>query len=462
MRDRTRLMMAVVVASVWGVAPAMGGSYTIVDTGQTTSYDNAGTVITPASGQPFYGQDAQHAGNQASYTTSGDGKSVMDNVTGLTWTKSADWTGNGSTTVDDKFTYDGAQAYAAALNLRTYGGHSDWRVPSTKELYSLIDFRGVGSTTEASSTPFIDTTHFDFAYGDVASGERFIDSQWVTGTKYVSTVMGGSEAMFGVNFADGRIKGYGLAGPNPQVGEKTFYARFCRGNTPYGDNNFADNGNGTISDSATDLMWSKADSQTGMNWEDALAWVQQKNDENHLGHNDWRLPNAKELHSIVDYSRSPDTTRSAAIDPLFDTTGISDDGGNDDYPYFWTSTTFLDGPEDMQGRAAIYIAFGEAEGYMEPPPPGSGYQLLDVHGAGAQRGDPKSGVLDTSSPYYMGLLDGTEIYGNGPQGDIIRIDNYARLVRDAPGEASIPEPATAGLIIAGSLLLARRKRPRQV
>jgi hypothetical protein len=32
--------------------------------------------------------------------------------------------------------------------------------------------------------------------------------------------------------------------------------------------------------------------------------------------NCWRLPNIKELHSLVDYTRSPDTTNSAAIDPF--------------------------------------------------------------------------------------------------------------------------------------------------
>jgi hypothetical protein len=42
------------------------------------------------------------------------------------------------------------------------------------------------------------------------------------------------------------------------------------------------------------------DSGIAMNWEDSLAWVQQKNGEITLGYSDWRLPNAKELQSFVD------------------------------------------------------------------------------------------------------------------------------------------------------------------
>jgi len=56
---------------------------------------------------------------------------------------------------------------------------------------------------------------------------------------------------------------------------------------------------------------------------------------------------------------------------------------------------------------------------MEIPPNSGNYQLLDVHGAGAQRSDPKVGD-PANWPY-----------GHGPQGDVIRIFNYVRLVRDA-------------------------------
>ena len=435
MRDRTRLMMAVVAASVWGVAPAMGGSYTIVDTGQATSYNNTAAMAAPSPGQAFYGQDAQHAGNQPSYTTSGDGLTVLDNVTSLTWTQTADWTGNGTTDSSDKFTYANALAYVATLNAQNYGGYSDWRVPTTKQLYSLIDFRGTDPNPEATGSagliPYIDDNTFDFAYGDTAAGERVIDSQWVTSTLYVSTVMNNTQAMFGVNFADGRIKGY-PTNTGPGGVPMDYYARYVRGNVDYGTNSFTDNGDATVTDSATGLMWSQADNGEAVNWEDALAWVQQKNDENHLGHGDWRLPNAKELQSIVDYTRSPDTTNSAALDAVFDATGITNEIGEDDYACYWTGTSHV--REDGTAANAIYVAFGEGLGSMD------GTTIIDVHGAGCQRSDPKDG--DPGD--YPAL--------SGPQGDVQRVFNYVRLVRD------VPEPTTVGLLAAGGLLLARRRR----
>ncbi len=384
-------------------------SYIIVDTSQDECYNNSSVITAPQPGEAFYGQDAQYDGNQPSYTLSADGLTVYDNVTGLTWTQGADWTGDGVVDVDDKFTYDGAQAYVDTLNAQNYGGFDDWRVPSIKELYSLIDYRGtdpmVTGDDSSGLVPFIDDDVFEFAYGDTSAGERIIDSQWVTSTLYVSAVMGNQTAMFGVNFADGRIKGYPAEG-------KLFYARFCRGNTDYGQNDFTDNGDGTITDEATGLMWSQSDSGEGMTWEEALAWVQQMNDENYLGYSDWRLPNAKELQSLVDYTRSPDTTNSAAIDPLFDTTQIINEANEPDYPFYWSSTTFL--RFDGSATAAVYVAFGEGLGTMD------GVNVIDVHGAGCQRSDPKDGDPNDYPSW-----------GHGPQGDVQRVFNYVRLVRDA-------------------------------
>ncbi len=390
------------------------GDYAVVDTGQTGFYNNTTAIAAPSFGDAFYGQDAQFAGNQPSYTVSGDGLTVLDTVTGLTWTQGADWSGNGVLNASDKMTYAEAVAYVDTLNAQNYGGYNDWQLPSIKQLYSLIDYRGTDPNPMAGNsaglTPFIDDSAFEFAYGDTSAGERIIDSQWATSTLYVGTVMNGTQAMFGVNFADGRIKGYPAVG-GPGGVDKEYYVRFCRGNDAYGVNDFKDNGNGTISDGATDLMWAQSDSGVGMGWEDALAWVQQKNAENYLGHNDWRLPNAKELQSLLDYTRSPDTTGSAAIDPLFDATAITNEAGQADYAFYWSGTTFL--RFTGSASAAVYVCFGRGLGSM------NGVDVIDVHGAGCQRSDPKDG---DPGDYPS--------WGNGPQGDVQRVFNYVRLVRD--------------------------------
>ncbi len=391
--------------------------YRIVDTGQSKCYDNIKEISAPKPGFPFYGQDAQFIGYQPSYTDNGDG-TITDNITGLMWQKSADMDGDGDIDYNDKMSYKEALTYAKEFRL---GGYDDWRLPTIKELYSLIMFYGIDPSGFEQADlsrlkPFIDTSYFDFAYGDVVAGERLIDAQYVSATKYVGTTMNGNETVFGVNFADGRIKGYPVGRISGRKKSKRFYVKYVRGNPDYGKNKFVDNGDGTITDLATGLMWTKYDSKIGMNWKEALVWVQQKNVENYLGYNDWRLPNIKELQSIVDYTRSPATSNSAAIDPIFDCSVIIDEGGKKNYPFYWSSTTHAN---MINGRNAAYVAFGEGLGWMKIPPYSGNYNLLDVHGAGCQRSDPKVGD-PANYPY-----------GRGPQGDVIRINNYVRLVRDA-------------------------------
>jgi hypothetical protein len=387
----------------------------------------------PRPGQPFYGQDAQFTNHPPSYTLSADGLTVHDNVTGLTWQRSpaAD---NAVPSSKDKLTIAQAQAQPAKLNAVKFGGFDDWRLPSIKELYSLFDGRGQdpinpGGGPPPATRPFLDTNCFKFVFGNPAVGERLIDCQWGSGTRYVGQSIRGAGKEFGVNFADGRIKGYDLQGPGGR--EFRFYIVCVRGNPSYGRNDFQDNGDGTVTDRATGLTWSKGDSGKGMNWEEALAWVQKKNGERYLGHADWRLPNAKELQSLVDYRRAPDVTHSPAIDPIFTCTTITNEAGQADYPFYWSSTTH---GTAFGGAAAMYVAFGRAPGWLSsrgpfgaPPgrPGGAGpgasspgdYRLTDVHGAGAQRSDPKTG-----DPAMFP-------HGRGPQGDVIRIYNYVRLVR---------------------------------
>ena len=288
---------------------------------------------------------------------------MRDKVTGLTWQRSPDTDGDGSPTRHDKLTLSQAQALPAKLNDAQFGGFDDWRLPTIKELYSLFDARGTDPSgpmdAETSRlTPYLDTKFFKFAYGDTRDGDRVIDSQYASSTKYVGKGPRGFDKLFGVNFADGRIKGYDLLRPGGRM-EKTFFVLCVRGNPSYGKNDFHDNGDGAITDRATGLMWSQAGSGRRMNWQEAMAWVQQKSTEKFLDHDDWRLPAVKELQSLVVYTRSPDTSHSPAIDPVFSCTTITNEAHQIDHPFCWSGTTHTG---FRGGAAAMYVAFSRAAG----------------------------------------------------------------------------------------------------
>ena len=348
-------------------------AYAIVCTGQTNCYSNTNQIAAPAAGQPFYGQDAQFRNTPFSFTDNGDG-TVTDHNTSLTWQQ---------TPSSSRVSWSQAKTYCDSLVL---GNQSDWRMPTLKELYSISDF--------SQGWPYLDTTYFHISGITVSKDEQYWADNYYVGV----TVEGGSNAAFGVNHGTGHIKAY----PATITGPMAKLVRAVRGNT-YGVNQFVANGNGTISDKATGLVWPQADSGKGMDWEHALALAQTMNASNYLGHSDWRLPNVKELQSIVDYSRSPSATIAAnvgpAINPLFSCTGITNEAGTADSPYYWSSTSALfqsGGPYYY----AWYVAFGMAVN-------GAG---LDFHGAGAARFD-------------------TKVEG-GPAGEGgERYYNYVRLVR---------------------------------
>jgi hypothetical protein len=383
--------MRYIIATILTLSPLLA-NYPVVDTNQKDYFSDHSYSTKPTKGSKYYGQDAQYNGHQPSYKDNNNG-TITDNVTGLMWQKGY-----------KKMSYSEAIEYAKSAKI---AGYSDWRVPTIKELYSLIDFSGTTGSggmrkdVPSDAKPYINTKYFDFEY---STTQRYIDVQFVTSTDSVVKTMGGDSSFFGVNFADGRIKAYPKY--NKGRGAKEFYIRLVRGGDNYGKNHLVDRGE-IIVDLATKLMWTKSDSQRGMDWGSALEYCERLSVD---GFDDWRLPNAKELQSIVDYSSAPSHTNSPAISSKFETTSITNENGQKDYPYFWTSTTHLDG-RDL-GSNGVYIAFGRALGYMQTP---SGKQLLEVHGAGAQRSDPKSGRGGS----------------RGPQGDVMRVSNYARCVSDS-------------------------------
>lgn len=391
-------------------------SYAIVDTGQSSCYDPDTGLVQSCNGA---GHDADYSGNTPDYSVSADGTRVTDNITGLTWTQSTDTNGDEVVDSSDKLTQTQALSYCAGLSL----GGLEWRLPTIKEAYSLILFSGEdasGYQGSDTSVPklFLDE-RFDRALGDLNNGERIIDAQYATATQYAATVMNGNAAMFGMNFVDGRVKGYPLS--------NAFYVRCVSGNSSYGVNVFVDNHDGTISDQASGLMWQQDDSAS-TDWSDAVSQCEAATT---AGYENWRLPNVKELHSLVDYSRAP--AASAAVDPLFNSTLISNEAGQSDWAYYWSSTTHV----NFLGRgdSAAYIAFGRAVGYFEASP-SAGQQLLDVHGAGAQRANGKQSFAAQMDAQSANVGFGT-FYYNGPQGDILRLDNRLRCVRDIDTEGLI-------------------------
>ncbi len=220
------------------------------------------------------------------------------------------------------------------------------------------------------------------------------DAQYRSCSVYKGLTMRGEPSVFGFNFADGRIKSY----PNGTRRAGLQYVRCVRGKR-YGENKLVDNKDGTVTDQATGLTWMKADSGKTMTWEQALKYAKNLN---HAGYNDWRLPNVKELQSIVDYSRAPDArdknARAAAIDPVFKLTETES--------WFWSNTTHI------ETRGGYYVCFGQ--GFSAWLHQG---KKMNAHGAGAVRSDPK---LGDPALYPQ---------GKGPQGDEIRIYNYVRCVR---------------------------------
>ncbi len=113
------------------------------------------------------------------------------------------------------------------------------------------------------------------------------------------------------------------------------------------DPRFKDNGNGTITDSLTGLMWTKSAQQIKgtMKWIDALSTC---NNLDFAGYTDWRLPNVIELTSLIDYSEH---------DPALP---IGHPFDNVQFIFYWTSTTYDSNTDHAWG---VYVYNGYVYNY---------------------------------------------------------------------------------------------------
>ncbi len=181
---------------------------------------------------------------------------------------------------------------------------------------------------------------------------------------------------FGVNHSTGHIKAY-PADSSPEMGK---YVRAVRGDV-YGAEDYTDNGDGTITDNASGLMWLEVDLGVAVDWEEALSLAESSE---FAGYDDWRLPDVKELQSIVDYSGS----YPAINQDYFTCTELSE---NENY-YFWTSTSAYFSDASPEYNSAWYVAFGYTS-----------------HGAGAVRFSPKYEGSDALSEGEDNILNSVRL-----------------------------------------------------
>lgn len=290
----------------------------IPDTGQTKCYDNSQEITCPHAGEQFSGQDAQYTTNPRSYTKLGASGNdlpdsatswamVRDNVTGLIWEmkNNMDSRQDYSNPHDADNTYtwydpnlainrqgypgDGTDTVdiITALNAENYGGFSDWRLPTVKEL-SFISDRGIYN-------PAINSNYFPNTQASIYWSSTPDD--YYTGNAWY------------VNFYDGYTQ------HNPKY--SNYYVRAVRGGKFA--NSFIDNHDGTVTDTSTGLMWQQETapgSGSGSypdryNWQQALsycenlilnndgAWTSGVPNASGSRYSDWRLPNISELQSLV-------------------------------------------------------------------------------------------------------------------------------------------------------------------
>jgi hypothetical protein len=251
----------------------------VPDTGQTIPYP------------PLFGEDADYDINTPSYTkldaTGNDlpdsamsWTMVRDNVTGLIWEAKTD---DGS--IHDRYaTYtwqDAQDTFIATLNADNFGGYSDWRLPTAKELSFISD--------KGTYVPAINTDYFpNTIYGD--DWRDYEASRHWSSTSLAS----GSGAAWCVLFSRGYVYHYGKS--------SLYYVRGVRGTQSPED--LIDNGNGTVTDTRTGLYC------------EGLSLA---------GYEDWRLPNSNELQSLVDYD-----THSPAINTAYFPNTLA--------AYYWSST----------------------------------------------------------------------------------------------------------------------------
>jgi len=243
---------------------------------------------------------------------------VTDTLTGLMWQKNPN--------VIPKSNWSSSLSLCDSSAVASY---TDWRMPNLREMLSLIDYYYYSLAVDTTAFPLLDgddtiywtsTSNIaDGAYawcvdldtGETAAANKTLNSYWVwavrddIGTAKAEIARTGQSASL-VDYDDGYYD-QGVIWP---------------------DARFVDNGDGTVTDAMTGLMWLQdADSITARSWANALSAVAALSTGDH---HDWRLPNVRELESLLDLSQDGPCLPAEYATKF---TGVQND-------LYWTSTTY--------------------------------------------------------------------------------------------------------------------------
>ncbi len=265
-----------------------------------------------------HGEDADYSRYPMSFSFNDDGQVTIDNNPGLMWERNINWrwgktvSPKGKWRPQDVFGYkdnakkqrpyhEGVQ-YCKGLTL---GGYSDWRMANMKEGHTIAHY--------ATARPTIWQKYFnDTDPGLPGYGDRGKGGMWAG-----PLAPDHNNSGWHLGFIDGHMMGY------PRGGYKTTRCVRADNNGGYFLPDFVDNGDGTVTDRLTSLMWIQQTDAVKRAWEPSIAYCE---DLEFAGYSDWKLPHNKELSSLVDLRKQK---------PAIDITFFPD---TDYKAYYWSRT----------------------------------------------------------------------------------------------------------------------------
>lgn len=343
---RVALFVLCALFSMFGTANAARVFDVLPQTGQTKCYDSVGSLIDCVG----TGQDGELKKGipwpDPRFVDHGNG-TITDMLTGLMWLKDADcaytigYNPDGNDPIIGAMSWFNAIDFVKKMNARTIdacgsyaAGHTDWRLPTPRELESLINYGANNNFAWLTNRGFLNVKAKEIGCFDVWSACSYWTSTTQVGISgYALAVELETLVIYSRNknfdnsnpvlvwpvradstvvnppapvIASGQIECYDAANttiPCSGTGQD--------GETQAGKHwsaqRFIDNGDETITDTFTNLMWLKSSPYNGGTWKFALDYAKGMNTglNEGLGYTDWYIPNAHEALSLVSWHANP-------------------------------------------------------------------------------------------------------------------------------------------------------------